>query len=102
LNNPYRNKQFPMGNPLANILVIIVGALAIGASIVLGVVAFVTLGSLVLIMAAVIGVRLWWMNRKIRKNFAAGEKDGPTRREGVDVIEGEFRVVTQRKDTDSQ
>ena len=91
-----------MGNPLANILVIIVGALAIGASIILGVVAFVTLGSLVLIMAAVIGIRLWWMNRKIRKNFAAGQKDGPRRREGVDVIEGEFRVVTQRKESDSQ
>ncbi len=91
-----------MGNPLANILVIVVGALAVGASIVLGVVAFVTLGSLVLIMAAVIGIRLWWMNLKIRKNFAAGQKDAPTRREGVDVIEGEFRVVTPRKESDSE
>ena len=91
-----------MGNPLANILVIIVGALAVGASIVLGVVAFVTLGSLVLIMAAVIGIRLWWMNRKIRKNFAASQKDGTTRPESIDVIEGEFRVVTPRKETDSK
>jgi len=91
-----------MSNPLANVLVIIVGALAVGASIVLGVLAFITLGGLVLIMAAVIGIRLWWMNRKIRKNFAAAERGEPTRRHNVDIIEGEFRVVTSQKKKDSE
>lgn len=91
-----------MGNPLANVLVIIVGALVVGVSIVLGVVAFITLGSLVLIMAAVIGIRLWWMNRKIRRNFAAGERGEPIRRDNVDIIEGEFRVVTSQKKKDSE
>ena len=90
-----------MGNPLANVLVIIVGALAVGASIVLGVVAFVTLGSLVLIMAAVIGIRLWWMNRKIRKEFASGERSRPAKPGGIDFIEGEFKVVTKNKQNDS-
>lgn len=90
-----------MGNPLANVLVIIVGALAVGASIVLGVVAFVTLGSLVLIMAAVIGIRLWWMNRKIRKEFASGERSQTARPGSIDVIEGEFKVVTKNKENDS-
>jgi hypothetical protein len=90
-----------MGNPLANVLVIIVGALAVGASIVLGVVAFVTLGSLVLIMAAVIGIRLWWMNRKIRKEFASGERSGTARPGSIDIIEGEFKVVTKNKENDS-
>jgi hypothetical protein len=90
-----------MGNPLANVLVIIVGALAVGASIVLGVLAFVTLGSLILIMAAVIGIRLWWMNRKIRKNFASGERSGPAQPGSIDFIEGEFEVVTNKKENDS-
>jgi hypothetical protein len=90
-----------MGNPLANVLVIIVGALAVGASIVLGVVAFVTLGSLVLIMAAVIGIRLWWMKRKIRKDFASDERSGPVRSGSIDIIEGEFKVVTKNKENDS-
>ena len=90
-----------MGNPLANVLVIIVGALAVGASIVLGVVAFITLGSLVLIMAAVIGIRLWWMNRKIRKDFASGERSGPVKPGRIDIIEGEFEVVTNKKENDS-
>jgi hypothetical protein len=90
-----------MGNPLANVLVIIVGALAVGASIVLGVVAFVTLGSLVLIMAAVIGIRLWWMKRKFRKDFASDERSGPARPGSIDIIEGEFKVVTKNKENDS-
>lgn len=90
-----------MGNPLANVLVIIVGVLAVGASIVLGVVAFITLGSLVLIMAAVIGIRLWWMNRKIRKDFASDERSGPVRPGSIDIIEGEFKVVTKNKENDS-
>lgn len=102
MNQYHRNRQFPLSNPLANILVIIVGALAIGASIVLGVVAFVTLGSLVLIMAAVIGIRVWWLNRKLRKQYGAGDKRRPPSQGGVEIIEGEYRIVTSRKPPDSE
>ena len=51
------NRGIPAGNPIANALVIIVGALAIGASIVLGFVAFVVLGSIVLILGSQAGWR---------------------------------------------
>ena len=103
LKGQYRNKQFPLGNPLANLLVIVVGALAVGASIVLGVVAFITLGGLLLIMAAVIGVRIWWMNWKLRRGFHAGDSAEPRRADVVvEVIEGEFRDVSNRKDNDSK
>ena len=43
------NRGIPAGNPIANALVVIAGALAIGASIVLGFFAFVVLGSIVLV-----------------------------------------------------
>ena len=78
-------------------LVIIVGALAIGASIVLGFFAFIVLSSVVLIMAAVIGIRLWWFNRKLQQSNSsfAGEA-GPKPPGGV--IEGEFVVVEKDDD----
>ena len=62
------NRGFPAGNPIANIFVIIVGALVIGASIVLGFFAFMIIGSIVLIMASIIGLRVWWFKRKFRKS----------------------------------
>lgn len=89
-------RGFPAGNPIANALVIIVGALTIGALIVLGFVAFVLLVSLLLVFSAIIGVRLWWFNRKLRK---AGGKQ-TSRREGdaqspTELIEGEYRVIVE-------
>ena len=85
------NRGFPAGNPIANALVIIVGTLAIAASIVIGFVAFVVLASIVLVMAAVIGLRLWWFNRKLRgqPRQSAAPKQG--------AIEGEFIVISEEK-----
>lgn len=98
------NRGFPAGNPLANLLVIIVGALAIGASVVLGFFAFVLLGSIVLILAAIIGIRVWWFNRKLqqaaRRNPSrskAGAGTSPSRETGG-VIEGEFVIIEKDDD----
>jgi hypothetical protein len=91
------NKGFPAGNPVANVLVIIVGALAIGVSIVLGFFAFVVLSGVILIMAAVIGIRLWWFNRKLQQSnpdFAGTPRTKPT----GGVIEGEYIVVEKDDD----
>ena len=85
------NRGFPAGNPIANIFVIIVGALAISASIVLGFFAFVIVGSIVLIMASIIGLRVWWLNRKMRGRKPPGGETGSPSHGGV--IEGEYRVV---------
>jgi hypothetical protein len=88
-------RGIPAGNPIANALVVIVGALAIGASIVLGFFAFVVLGSILLVLGAIIGLRVWWFNRKLRRNL----QDNATAESHVrvDVIEGEYTVV---KDTE--
>ncbi len=81
-------RSLPGGNPLANILVIVVGALVLAASFVVGFVALVVLASVVLIMAAVIGVRLWWLTWRARRAAAKS----PT---ANGAIEGEFVVVTR-------
>ena len=90
------NNGFPAGNPIANIFVIIVGALAIGASIVLGFFAFVVLGSIVLIMASVIGLRIWWLNRKLSRQ--SPNRPGGGKPPGGGVIEGEFKVVADKRE----
>ena len=81
----------PAGNPIANVFVIVVGALAIGVSIVLGFVAFVVLGSIIAVLAAVLGLRMWWFNRKLR---AQGQQNASmSRPQPGGVIEGEYHVL---------
>lgn len=100
MNQAYRNKQFPLSNPIANILVIIVGTLAIGLSIVIGFFAFVTLGGLLLVVAAIIGIRVWWLNRKFAKQRSARGGPRSARSPEIEIIEGEYRVVSRQKPTD--
>jgi len=73
--------------------VIVVGAVVIAVSFVLGVVAFVALAAAVLVMAAIIGVRAWWLSRKLgaRPKSAVHEKRG--RDTNSEIIEGEYLIV---------
>ncbi len=91
------NGGFPAGNPIANVLVIIAGALVIGASIVLGFFAFLILSAIVLVSAAVVGLRVWWLKRKMAKD-SGGSGTQEMRRRRIDVIEGEYRVVGKERD----
>lgn len=90
------HRGLPAGNPIANIFVILVGALAIGVSVVLGFVAFVVLGSVIAVLAAVIGLRLWWFNRKLKQQGQNVQTGGPTKPGGF--IEGEYRIVEDDDD----
>ncbi len=94
------NHGFSPGNPIANIFVIVVGALAIGASIVLGFFAFVVLGSIIAVLAAVIGLRVWWFNRKLRSQMKSQMKSsaGQDERSPGGTIEGEYRIVADDRD----
>jgi len=94
------NRHFPAGNPLANVLVVIVGALVIAAAVVLGVVAFVALGGIILVLAAVLGIRMWWLGRKLPKHGAAAGWRGRSGPGENTVIEGECRVVSEDRDED--
>jgi len=96
----FKQRQFPAGNPLANALVIVVGVLVVAVSFVLGVVALVALLAAAVVMAAIIGVRVWWLNRKIGKRRTDhGDQAGNTT-SSAEIIEGEFRVVTHDRDRD--
>lgn len=95
MNASPRNRSIPVGNPLANALVVIAGALAIGVSLVLGLVAFVVLGSIITVLAGIVGIRLWWFQRKMARRQSQGKPRSTARAEGADVIEGEFKVVSR-------
>jgi uncharacterized membrane protein YphA (DoxX/SURF4 family) len=98
LNYSSSNRGIPAGNPIANALVVVVGALAIGASVVLGFFAFLVLACLITVFAAIIGIRVWWFKRKLgkaaRQHQANTAETAETR--ANQVIEGEFRVVSSK------
>ena len=87
----------PDGNPIANALVLIVGILVIGASIVLGFFAFMVLGSVLLVLGAIVAIRVWWFNRKLRKDPEAQASPAQSAKGGV--IEGEYHVVKGDKNS---
>lgn len=88
---------FPVGNPFANFLVVIVGVLTIAVSVVLGFFAFMVLGAIVLVAAAVIGIRVWWLNYKLRRKGTV-DQGKPGRGAPPGVIEGEYRVISRDRD----
>ena len=90
-------KPLSPGNPIANALVVIVGALVIGISIVLGFFAFLALGAVILVATAFVGARMWWLQRVMRNNAGANDATARQRSSGG-VIEGEFKVI--HKDND--
>jgi len=92
------NRHISAGNPIANVLVVIVGMLTIGAFIVLGVVAAVALGGVLLVLAAVLGIRMWWLERKLPKQRRNASPRAQTGSGDSTVIEGEFKVVTTDQD----
>ncbi len=96
MNQHFRHRQFPAGNPLANALVVIVGIIVISLSLALGFFVFLGITGFLLVMAAVVGVRNWWYRRR----FAA--RDGAEfRRETTvhkQIIEGEYREVRSRRE----
>lgn len=85
------NRGIPVGNPIANALVVVVGALVIGASIVLGFFAFLVLAGVVLVLGAIISLRVWWFNRKLRREMKKQPPQSGNAK--LHVIEGEYHVV---------
>ena len=89
---------FSAGNPIANVLVIIAGALVIGASIVLGFFAFLVISAIVLVAAAVVGIRAWWFNRRLQRARGPSGERQPPRSRPQGVIEGEYEVLSRDRD----
>lgn len=97
-----RNSSFkgslPAGNPIASVFVVIAGTLIIAASIVLGFFAFVALSGIVLVTAAVVGIRVWWLNRKIRRQGAPIRGAASRKTSASGIIEGEYHVISKDRD----
>ena len=91
-------KDFPGGNPVANALVVVVGTLVVGVAVVLGFFAFVALAALVLLSAGVIGIRLWWLQRKFSRYEPGRRRHNPSKRHPGGVIEGDYRVIREDRD----
>jgi hypothetical protein len=81
---------------------VFVGMLAIGATIVLGFFAFILFASIILVLAGIIGVRVWWVGRKLRKLHDVAGEAGAGRNDETGIIEGEYRVVSTRRERDRQ
>ena len=98
MNHQSSNRQISPGNPIANVIVVIVGMLTIGAFIVLGVVAAVALSGVVLVLAATLGIRMWWLGRKMPKQHSTPSGQSHSAPADSTVIEGEFQVVATDQD----
>ena len=94
----YTFSNFPAGNPIANAVVIIVGAIAILASIVVGFFAAVVLGAALLILAAFIGIRVWWLRRKLSRSGSDSRTGMAVGRSSTQTIEGEYHVVVDERE----
>jgi len=92
------NRHFPAGNPIANAIVVIVGIITIAAFIVLGIVAAVALAGVVLVLAAVLGIRMWWLGRKMPLQARTASRRGQSEPGDNTVIEGEFEIVSADPD----
>jgi hypothetical protein len=75
----------------------VVGTLAIGAAIVFGFFIFLLVASIVLVLAGIVGIRVWWVGRKLRKLQEAAGKTSPEGTDETGIIEGEYRVVSTRR-----
>ncbi len=93
----FKTKQATYSGPFANIFVIVIGALAIALSLVIGIVAFIGLATAVLVFGVIVGLRLWWLGRKL-----PGKKNSPQSAEAADksVIEGEYQVIEKPNTAD--
>ena len=103
MNAEFRNRQLPYTSPLANVLVVVVGAIAIAVSFVIGIFAFIALAAAVIVLAAAIGVRLWWLGLKARKSARSQGREAPAESAGAArqmVIEGEYHVIPGENDGD--
>ncbi len=98
MNHQSSNRQISPGNPIANVIVVIVGMLTIGAFIVLGVFAAVALSGVVLVLAAILGIRMWWLGRKMPKQHSTPSGQRHSAPADSTVIEGEFQIVATDKD----
>ena len=101
MSTNFNNRQLPGNSPFANVLVVVLGAIAIAISFVIGFVAFVALAAAVLVIGAVIWIRIAWMSLQVRKQGGKQTHAGSSQNSGHSVIDGEYHVSPARKGDDN-
>ena len=82
------------GNPLAQILSLLVLGVVIVGAVIMGAFVLVALLGLAIVGFAVLSVRGWWLRRKLRVQGRGPDDGGPGRpAKGIRYIEGEYEVV---------
>jgi uncharacterized iron-regulated membrane protein len=85
------------GNPLAQILSLLVFGVLLAAALIMGAVVIAVLLGLGVIFGAVLAVRAWWFRRKFRGGppFDGGSEPRPPGPANARLIEGEYVVVNE-------
>lgn len=98
--------SFGSGNPLAQILSLLVFGVLVAAAVIMG--AFVLIAALGVALIAFIAfsVRVWWLRRKLRSRGPFDGSSGPGQGAGPDksipYIEGEYEVLDAEADPDAE
>ena len=96
------------GNPLAQILSLLVFAALLTAALIMGAVVIALLLGLAVIFGALLAVRAWWFRHKLRRGPPLDGYEPPEplnpkpEPEQKRLIEGEYEVVKQRDADDSR
>lgn len=96
MNANFKNRSLPYSNPFANALVVVVGMVAIAVFFVIGLVAFFALAAAIVVLASVIGIRVWWLGRHTRNAPGHAYTVNNSRSSASQVstiIEGECQVI---------
>jgi len=79
------------GNPLVQVLSLVVFGVVLVGAVIMGAVVLAALVGLAIIAYLVLKVRAWWLRRHPRGPGSNGGPGGPAK--GVRYIEGEYEVV---------
>lgn len=79
---------------------LVVGALAAAGALILGFITFTVIAGIILVLACVVAVRLWWFKRAFMKGQPTQEQtQSRDTSSGDNVIEGEYQEVDERRDS---
>ncbi len=85
-------------NPLVNFVTIVVGALVAAGALILGFLTFTVIAGIILVLAGVVAIRIWWFKRTLmRQQPRAESEDRPRPTSSGSIIEGEYQEVQERR-----
>jgi uncharacterized iron-regulated membrane protein len=94
-----------LGNPLAQIVSLLVFAVLLAAALIMGAVVIAIVLGLAVIFGIVLAVRAWWFQRRLRRGPPLDSYEPPhpgPKPEQKRLIEGEYEVVKQRDADDAR